>query len=483
MSKENPFKEFLDRYGDDPVRFVKEMLGLTPDPWQAQVMMDVAKGVRKISIRSGHGVGKSAVLSWLAVWFLLTRYRAKIVMTAPSAPQLFDALFAETRTWVANLPDFLKTLLVVTSDRIALKSAPDEVFLSARTSRADSPEAMQGVHSDFVLLLGDEASGIAEEVFNAASGSMSGHNCTTILTGNPTRTTGFFYDTHNRLKESWKTYHVSSFDSPRVSKEFIQEVLERSGEDSNEYRIRVLGEFPTTDDNTIISREIVESAMYRDVVFDPQADEIWGLDVARYGDDRTVLIKRTANVVTDVQFWRNLDLMQTCGAVKAQFDASSKKPSTICVDSIGLGAGVVDRLREQGLPVLGVNVSETPVMGNYRNLRAELWFRLKDWLDKRACKLPKNDTLASELCSVRYLFTSSGKAQVESKEEMKRRGLKSPDFADALVLTFAAPEAQMLNPGYKWQKPLRRSLSGIVCGFLMFLNGRVLIHLFMGTRF
>src|SRR5574343_1686125 len=173
MSKENPFKEFLERYGNDPVRFVKEMLGLAPDPWQAQVMADVDSGVRKISIRSGHCVGKSAVLSWLAIWFLLCRYKCKVIMTAPSSPQLFDALFSETRTWVNNLPDFLKVLLVVTSDRIALKAAPDEVFLSARTSRAESPESMQGVHSKHVLLLADEASGIPEEVFNAASGSMS----------------------------------------------------------------------------------------------------------------------------------------------------------------------------------------------------------------------------------------------------------------------------------------------------------------------
>jgi phage terminase large subunit len=321
---------------------------------------------------------------------------------------------------------------------------------------------MQGVHSDYVLLLADEASGIPEEVFNAASGSMSGHQCTTILTGNPTRASGFFFDTHGRLAEYWKTYHVSSFDSPRVSKEFIEEVKTKSGEDSNEYRIRVLGEFPTTDDNTIIPREICEAAQYRDVVLDTLQDEIWGLDVARFGDDRTVLVKRQGQVVTDLQFWRGLDLMQTCGAVKAQYDAAGRKPAVICVDAIGLGGGVVDRLREQNLPVLGVNVSETPVMGNYRNLKAELWFRVKDWLERRSCKLPKNDSLVSELCSVRYTFTSSGKAQVESKEEMKRRGLKSPDLADALVLTFAASEAQMMNPGYKFNRPLKRSLSNIV---------------------
>jgi hypothetical protein len=155
--------------------------------------------------------------------------------------------------------------------------------------------------------------------------------------------------------------------------------------------------------------------------------------------------------------------MQLCGAVVAQYEGSSTKPSEILVDSIGLGAGVVDRLRELGLPVLGVNVSESPAVGSYRNLRAELWYRCKDWLAKRDCKLPKNDDLISELCSVRYTFSSNGKAQVESKDEMRKRGLRSPDLADSLMLTFAANEALMINGvSHKWKEPLKRGLRGIV---------------------
>ena len=481
MSKVNPFTEFLNRYGNDYPRFVREMLQVEPDEWQTEVLRDICSGVRGISIKSCHGPGKSAVLSWGSIAFLLTRYPAKVVMTAPSSPQLFDALFAETRGWISNLPPFLKELLVVTSDRIALKSAPDEVFLSARTSRAESPESMQGVHSKNVLLLADEASGIPEEVFNAARGSMSGENATTILTGNPTRTSGFFFDTHNKLKEFWKTYWIFARKSPlapseevkdgnhrqygsdRVSEAFCREVAASSGEDSNEYRIRVLGLFPTTDDNTIIPRDVVEAAAYRDVVFDPQAEEIWSVDVARFGDDRTVLLKRAGSVVSDIQSWRGLDLMQTCGVVKAQFEVAEKKPSVICIDSIGVGGGVVDRLREQGLPVLGVNVSESPAIGNYRNLRAELWFRVKEWLVRRSCKIPKDESLISELCSVRYQYSSNGKIQVESKDEMKKRGLRSPDLADALCLSFAAPEASYLNgTAYRWTKPIQRNLRGLV---------------------
>jgi len=461
--KSNPFIEFQARYGNDPVRFVREMIGLEPDPWQAEVMEEVPKGTRRITIRSGHGVGKSAMLAWLSIWFVLTRYPAKCVMTAPSSMQLFDALFAEMKGWINNMPDFLKNLLDVTTDKVALKSAPAEVFISARTSRAETPEALQGIHADHVLLLVDEASGVPPAVFEAASGSMSSHSATTILTGNPTRSTGFFYDSHTRLADQWKVFHVSCLDSGRVSPDFVEEMKLRYGEDSNAFRVRVLGEFPRSDDDTIISLDLAESATQRDVSVSPTSSLVWGLDVARFGGDRSALVRRQANAVTDIKVWRNLDLMQLCGAVKAEYDIANPKPETITVDSIGMGAGVVDRLRELGLPVLGVNVSESPSIGNYRNLRAELWYRLRDWLAKRDCKIPKDDTLIAELTSARYLFTSNGKVQVESKEDMKKRGIPSPDVADALCLTFAAPEGVFSSgAGYRWMKPVHRRIPGIV---------------------
>jgi hypothetical protein len=459
FSGKNPFIQFLSRYRDNPVRFVKEMLQVTPDEWQISLLESVASSERRITVRSGHGVGKSAVLAWTALWFVLTRYPSKCVMTAPSSAQLFDALFAELRGQVNNLPPFLKELLVVTTDKISLKAAPDEVFISARTSRAETPEALAGVHSAHVLLLVDEASGVPSAVFEAASGSMSAHNATTILTGNPTRGTGFFYDSHTRMADQWKVFHVSCVDSPRVSPEFVEEMKLRYGEDSNAYRVRVLGEFPRSDDDTIISLDLAEGAANRDVSGSPTADLVWGLDVARFGGDRSCLVRRQGNLCLDIKTWRNLDLMQLCGAVKAEYDIANPRPSTIMVDAIGMGAGVVDRLRELGLPILGVNVSESPSIGNYRNLRAELWYRARDWLAKRDCKIPKDDTLIAELTSVRYLFSSSGKVQVESKEDMKRRGLSSPDVADAFILTFAAPEAIFTNGvSFKWAKEVKRNL-------------------------
>jgi len=437
-----------------------------PDNWQAEMMTAVAKGHRRISIRSGHGVGKSTAVSWLAIWYILTRYHAKIVVTAPTSAQLYDALFAEIKRWVKELPPMLNELLEVKAERIELKQFPQENFISARTSRAEQPEALQGIHAENVLLIADEASGVPEAVFEAAAGSMSGHSATTILLGNPVRSSGFFYDTHTRLANEWWTRKVSCVDSPRVSEAYVKEMASRYGEESNAFRIRVLGEFPRSDDDTVIPMELLELAVQRDVQPTKFSPLVWGLDVARFGSDKSALCKRQGNTVPEpVRVWANLDLMQLTGAVVAEWEAliPSERPTEILVDSIGLGAGVVDRLRELGLPARGINVSESPAMGlTYRNLRAELWHKAKAWLEKRDCRIPKDEKLIAELATVRYSFTSNGKIQIESKDEIRKRGLSSPDLADAFVLTFASDAATAsygTNYNSKWAKPLRRNVS------------------------
>jgi hypothetical protein len=295
---------------------------------------------------------------------------------------------------------------------------------------------------------------------------MSGHNAVTILLGNPVRSSGFFYDTHNRLADEWWTRKVSCLDSPRVSDAYVKEMASRYGEESNAYRIRVLGEFPKADDDTVIPMELLETAMHRDVGKTEATFPVWGVDVARFGSDCSALCKRRGNTVTEpVRLWRNLDLMQLTGAIKAEYDACQfeDRPSEILVDSIGLGAGVVDRLRELELPARGINVAESPAMGQtYRNLRAELWYKAKAWLERRDCKLPRDERLVSELAMVRYTFTSNGKIQIESKDEIRKRGRGSPDVADAFVLTFGS-DAATASYGYSmqgaWKKPLRRGLA------------------------
>lgn len=466
MSDQNPLSAFVERYKDQPVLFVREILGVEPQSYQAEFLNAVASGERKISIRSGHGTGKSTSASWAMLWFLLLRFPNKVVVTAPTSAQLFDAMFAELKRWISELPPELQELLTVKSDRVELAAAPSEAFISARTSRAETPEALAGIHSENVMLVVDEASGVPEQVFEAAAGSMSGHSAVTIMLSNPTRSSGTFFESQTRLSHTWWTKRWSCVESPLVSTDFVDEMRERYGEDSNAFRIRVLGEFPLGDDDTVIPYHLADAARNRDIERVDNERPVWALDVARFGNDSTVLLKRAGSVVYELRSWSGVDLMGTVGRVKAEYDGltPSKRPSVILVDSIGLGAGVVDRLRELGAPVRGVNVSEAPsAKDTYSNLRSELWFRVKGWLEDRNCKIPDDDRLIAELTSSRYKFTSSGKMAVESKDEMRRRGLKSPDYADALCLSLAVDDAIMLGGGklMSWSTPLRRNLRGI----------------------
>ena len=464
-NNENPLVAFVREYHGSPVRFVTEILGVTPLPYQAEFLEAIASGERKISIRSGHGTGKSTAASWAMLWFLLMRFPNKVVVTAPTSGQLFDALFAELKRWVNELPPALKESLTVKSDRIEFNAAPSEAFISARTSRAETPEALAGVHSDNVMLVVDEASGVPEQVFEAAAGSMSGHSAVTIMLSNPTRSSGTFFESQTRLSGSWWTRRWSCIDSPLVSDEFVDEMRLRYGEESNAFRIRVLGEFPQADDDTIIPFHLVEAATQRDIELDEEAGIVWGLDVARFGTDKTALAKRQGQVITEVARWQGLDLMQTVGRVKAEYDGlpSNLRPREILVDVIGMGGGVVDRLRELGLPVRGINVAEAPSMGSsYTNLRAELWFKMRGWLEQRGAKLPRDEQLIAELTSIRYSFVSSGKMKAESKDEMRKRGLASPDLADAVCLTLASEAATAIGgKASMWGRKIRRGLKGI----------------------
>ena len=465
----NPFYDFIKIYRHDPVKFVAEVLGYEPFDYQANLMNAVAAGERKCSVRSGHGSGKSSTASWLMIWFLLTRLPVKILVTAPSSSQLWDALMAETKSNINKLPDTLKNLLTVKSDRIELTAAPSEAFISARVSRPETPEALAGVHvsgdNSGIMLIADEASAINEAIFEAASGSMSTKQAHTLLFSNPTRSSGFFFDTHNSQSHNWWNAKWSCLDSPLVSDEFVKEMADRYGEESNAYRVRVLGEFPVTDTDTIVPFHLAEAAAKRDIEENPSGRIVWGLDPARFGNDQAALAKRKSNTITEVRTWRGLDLMQLCGAVKSEYDAlhPSDQPEVVFVDAIGVGAGCVDRLSEMGLPAIGINVSESPAMKtNYTNLRAELWFKLKSFLENRDCKIPQDDKLISQMVATKYSFTSSGKAKAESKDEMKKRGLNSPDMADAVCLTLAHDNAIALRGNFSWNQPIRRNLQGVV---------------------
>lgn len=407
---------------------------------------------------------------------LLTRYPQKTVATAPTSSQLKGALVPEIKMWLKELPQVLQDLFDLKAEGIYLGTKPEASFFEARTSRAEAPEALQGVHSEHVLLVADEASGVPEQVFEAAVGSMSGHNATTLLIGNPVRTSGLFYDTHHKLRDMWFTVHVSHADSPRVTADFVEDVKRRYGEDSNAFRIRCLGEFPKADEDTVIPFEAVETARSREITLPPNMPVVWGLDVSRFGDDHNALVERSKRAATVLDMWQGTDLMETAGRVKERWDQTpaERRPRSILVDVIGLGAGVVDRLRELNLPVRGINVAEaSSTSERFMRLRSELWWMAREWLEKQDVTLPTAtdgldprddpaEALASELVIPKYTYTSTGKLSVEAKSDIKKRGYKSPDVADAFVLTFAEDMSRMVHGSSgssSWGEPIKRGLS------------------------
>lgn len=458
--------ELLEEFHSDPVLFVETVLQATPQKWQAEALMAIANNDR-VAIKSGHGVGKTAMLSWAVLWWLLTHYPCKVAVTANTAHQLSDVLWTEIDKWARALPQGFKDLLEFKTDKISLKGASDS-FAVARTSRRENPEALQGFHSENMLFVCEEASGIPDVVFQVGEGAMSTPGAKTIMAGNPTRSDGFFYEAFHGQREQWKCMTVSCEDATTVSEDFLANMAAKYGVDSNIYRVRVLGEFPTQSDDVLLPLHLVEEALKRDVEASPTTPVIWGLDVARFGSDRSALAKRQGQVLIEpVKSWQNKDLMEMAGIVLAEFDATPYrlKPQAIYIDAIGIGAGLADRLRELDLPAVAISVSETASLKDrFNRLRDELFWNSREWFEARDCHMPDDQTLISELTAIRYKYLSTGKLKIESKDEMKRRGQRSPDLADAFVLTFAEQGALAggWSRGYTSRKSLKQNTGWIV---------------------
>ncbi len=469
----NPFEDFVTRYGDNWPLLVREVFVAEPDAKQEEILLAVQAGERRISVVSGHGVGKTTVLAWCCVCMVLTRFPQKTQCTAATSSQLFNALYSEVIKWINKLPQSVQDLLEVQSERVMLRIAPKESFIAFETSRPEKPEALAGVHCDdgYVLLIADEASGVPDLIFEAASGSMSGHRASTLLAGNGVRGSGLFYDTHHKLKSSWRTIEISCVNHPRVAQDFVADMIRRHGIDSTQVRVRVLGKFPLSDAENIIPRALAEAALLRRVE-STKAPRIWGVDCARGGGDKSALAKREGNTLPKpVETADFSDTMSVAGWVKNEWDNTPEpeRPEAIVIDVIGVGAGVTDRLTELGLPVIGINVSETPSLKNakkYKNLRAELWWKGLEVLESRACRI-NDPELVEELVETRKDFASDGRLLAESKKAMKKRGKKSPNRADAWLLTLIDDAALLgfTNGAYRrtdWKKPLSRTQKVVV---------------------
>jgi hypothetical protein len=481
---------------DDPYNFVmfifpwgqkdtplEEFTG--PREWQKNVLKKLSINIQRnkgeinpemfrLAVASGRGIGKSALVSWLILWMLSTRLGSTTIVTANTEQQLRSRTWAELGKWLTlaiNSHWFTKTATTIKPDgwfeealKRDLKIDTGYYYAQAQLWSEENPDAFAGIHSSYgVCLIMDEASGIPAPIYSVSEGFFTEptENRFWCTFSNPRRNTGPFYESFTSKRKFWNLEQIDSRTVEGTDQKLFQTMLEQYGEDSTVARVEVRGEFPNADDDSVIPMELARNAVDRDVALTTKAPIVWGLDVARFGGDNSALCIRQGNTVLEIKTFKSMDLMQLCGAVKNLYDDSTviEQPQEILIDVIGLGSGVVDRLAEQNLPVRGVNVAEAPsTKKNYLNLRAELWFAIKDWLVLRNCRLPNDDELVSELAAPSYKYTSTGKIKIESKDEMKKRGVKSPDKADALALTMASSAASFSGGenflGYNFKKPL-----------------------------
>lgn len=443
--------ETILRYAREPGEFVRDILRQQPQRWQYKWMNAVAcakrgevqegydKVMYRFSIRSGTGVGKTNGVACLILWGLGCFVDAKVPCTAPTSPQIKAVLWPELRKLVSGIPGELKVFFPfdVTGDMVKL----DDNFAVARTAREETPEAFQGFHSKNTILVGDEASGIPQPIFLAGQGAMSDPGAITIFIGNPTRAAGFFYDSHTSDKHLYWTMRVGCQDSEIVSPSYIEEMRGKHGQESYEYKVRVLGEFHTEDSGTIIPRPWIDEAVERDVT--PDSDYIiWGFDVSD-GRDKSALAKRKGNILLEpVRSWGGKEVMQSVGIVVDEYWSASRdmRPDEICVDAIGMGTGAAQRLREilKGEPVrvtsVVVSLTGSQVGERYTSRRVELWAWGRAWFESGLVRIPAGcGSLARQLSAVEWeVRDSNGKWAIVDKAILGH----SPDEADAFLLTF-----------------------------------------------
>ena len=443
---------------DDPILFVREVLNAEPDAWQAEALTALAKKNR-VAIRSGHGVGKSCLEAWAVCWFLFTRPFCKVPCTAPTIRQLYDILWSEISKWLKRSP-LLNELYEWQKTKVTFRGMPERWQAIART--AARPENLAGFHDDHLLFVLDEASGIDDAIFEAVEGALTGEDNKLLICGNPTRNQGFFKRAFYEDRELYHVMKVSSVDSGRVSDDYCKRLMKQYGEDSDVVRVRVLGEFPKTEADGLIALELVEAAMNREPTY--LGDLVIGVDVARFGNDETVIQPRIGNTALKFENYRKTDTMATVGRIVHKLTALMKEykcgRATINVDDDGVGGGVTDRLREVvheknlHVTINGCHNGGKARDSHYANWAAESWFALRDRFKDGEIVLPRDDELTAQLTTRKYFLTSNDKLALEKKDEYKKRSGRSPDRADALVLAFApvikvsAPPNFPLRPSY-----------------------------------
>lgn len=466
------FQKKIPEYRKNPVLFAQEVLKFDPDEWQRDALMDLAANP-KVAIKSGQGVGKTGMEAVALLWFLCCYPYPRIVATAPTKQQLHDVLWSEVSKWMSRSP-LLSEILKWTKTYIYMVGNEKRWFAVART--ATKPENMQGFHEDNMLFIVDEASGVADPIMEAILGTLSGENNKLLMCGNPTKTSGTFYDAFNQDRMLYKCHTVSSMDSKRTNKENLNSLIKKYGKDSNVCRVRIFGKFPKQEDDVFIGIDLVEQSILNDLV--PEAEDdarktarekgagmkrlSFGVDVARFGSDETVIVKNAGGEISIEEAYRGQSTMVTVGKIVQQYRKSIADYPLyhgkiyVNIDDVGVGGGVTDRLNElkhelklNRLEAVPVNASErvpddfVDLSGSqkikacdfYENLTSYMWAQVKDAMYKSELKLPNDSEMVAQFTTRKYRISSKGRIVLESKEDMKKRNIDSPDRADAVALS------------------------------------------------
>ncbi len=439
----------LREWRNSPLQFVNDCISVTPTEQQIELLTSVQKE-KRISIRSGHGTGKDASVAWILLWFMVTRPYAKVACTAPTNRQLKDVLVSEISKWLRQ--SVVADEFVVRRDIIFHREAPKEWWIrfispSVRATKEEQAETLAGLHADHLLIVVDEASGVPDPTFIPLEGALTQPDNKVILIGNMTKNSGYFFDTHfhKDISKDWFKLHWDSRKSSRVDKSMPEYFARKYGIDSNIYRIRVMGEPPLQDETTFIPLWAAKQCIGQDLLVAEDEPLYLGVDVARYGDDSSIILPRRGLVIYPWECFNKLNTIDLGGFINQTYQEMNA--DGVAIDSIGVGAGVADWLEKHGLDNLyQVNVSlASSDIEKYDRLRDELWCRVRDNCILGKYSFPDikppgeveslGDKLANELATVRYEFNAHGGYVVESKKKLKLRGIASPNIADALCLT------------------------------------------------
>lgn len=406
------------------------------------------RGKRRISVRSGHGIGKSAAFAMLIHWALFCHAHAQIPCTSPTREQMYDILWKELDVWHSRMRlSYVKDRIEVTADRVQIKESPKTWFARARTGNKENPEALAGVHGDFVMAVADEASGVFDKVFEVGEGAFTGPLWLQLLISNPTRLNGYFYQSHTS-DDDFVRLAFSSLDSPIVDRAFVERIQNKYGETSDEFRVRVRGEFPKEDavDADDYAALFLDSDVRVTRPIEFVGEIRMGIDPAGEGSDLTSWVIRDRFRAGAVQKEQVSDGKSIARVTLTLMERYGVKAQNIDLDNFGVGADALQELALAGVRVNGRNVGDHLPAGSddasrFLNKRAQMYWRLRDWL-RRGGELTEGVDWVTEGKAIRFRRELSGKIQIMPKRIMKKKGLKSPNHMDALMLTFWEEEAE-----------------------------------------